>query len=663
MTQPAAPELCIATIRTLAIDAINKANSGHPGAPMGLAPVAWRIFEGQLRHAPGDPAWPNRDRFVLSAGHASALLYGLLHLTGYDLTIDDLKQFRQWHSRTPGHPELGVTAGVEVTTGPLGQGLADAVGMALAERMLAAEFNRPGHDVIDHHTWVICSDGDLMEGISHESASLAGFLQLDRLVVVYDDNRVTLDGPASMSLGDDVTGRFTAYGWRVLEIHDGNDVAEIERVLHEARTFDGRPTLVRCHTHIGFGAPGVQDTNKAHGAPLGEEQTRLAKQAYGWPEDAEFLVPDEVAAWAPVLRARGAGYVADWDAAVASYATNFPAEAGELRRRLAGDLPEGWDQDLPEFPVGESPATRVSSGQTLNVLAARIPELVGGAADLSSSTNTTIKGGGDVAPGEYSGRNLHFGVREFGMAAALNGMAAHGGFRVFGSTFMIFSDYMKNAIRMASLMRLPVIFVFTHDSVAVGEDGPTHEPVEQLAALRAIPGLVTLRPGDARETAAAWRVAITRQDGPTVLVLTRQGLPTLDIDPPVSLGGYVLAPGDDVAIIATGSEVSLALQARDLLASDGVSARVVSMPSWELFAAQDQAYRDEVLPPTILARVGVEAASPFGWERFTGTYGRIVAINRFGESAPGALVLERLGMTAEAVADAARASIATVKRA
>ena len=660
MTQPASSDLCIATVRTLAIDAINAANSGHPGAPMGLAPVAWRLFEGQLRYAPADPAWPDRDRFVLSAGHASALLYALLHVTGYDVTIDDLKQFRQWESRTPGHPERGITAGVEVTTGPLGQGVGDAVGLALAERMLAAEFNRPGHDVVNHRTWAICSDGDLMEGISHEAGSLAGFLKLDRLVVIYDDNGISLDGPTSMSFGEDVTKRFEAYGWRVLQITDGNDVAEIDRVLAEAHASDGRPTLVRCRTHIGFGAPAVQDTNKAHGAPLGEEQTRLAKEAYGWAPGAEFLVPDEVAAWAPVLRERGAGHVADWNAAMDAYASAFPVEAAELRRRIAGDLPAGWDADLPVAPVGESPATRVSGSQALNALAERIPELVGGAADLASSTGTTIKGAGDVSPGEYGGRNLHFGVREFGMAAALNGMAAHGGFRVFGSTFMTFSDYMKNAIRMASIMHLPVVFVFTHDSVAVGEDGPTHEPIEQLAALRSIPGLVTLRPADARETMGAWTQAIARQDGPTALVLTRQGLPTLDVDPPVARGGYVVAPGDDVAIIATGSEVSIALEARDLLASEGVAARVVSLPSWELFGAQDPGYRDEVLPPSITARVGVEAASPFGWERWTGTHGRIVAIDRFGESAPGGLVMERLGMTPGAIVEAARASLAEV---
>jgi transketolase len=660
LTQPASPDLVIATVRTLAIDAINKANSGHPGAPMGLAPVAWRLFEGQMRYAPADPAWPDRDRFVLSAGHASALLYALLHITGYDVTIDDLTQFRQWESRTPGHPERGITAGVEVTTGPLGQGVGDAVGMALAERMLAAEFNRPGHEVVNHRTWAICSDGDLMEGISHEAGSLAGFLKLERLVVIYDDNGISLDGPTSMSFGEDVTKRFEAYGWRVLQITDGNDVAEIDRVLAEAHASDGRPTLVRCRTHIGFGAPAVQDTNKAHGAPLGEEQTRLAKEAYGWAPGAEFLVPDEVAAWAPVLRERGAGNVAAWNATMDAYTAAFPAEAAELRRRIAGDLPAGWDAGLPVAPVGESPATRVSGSQALNALAERIPELVGGAADLASSTGTTIKGGGDVTPGEYGGRNLHFGVREFGMAAALNGMAAHGGLRVFGSTFMTFSDYMKNAIRMASIMHLPVVFVFTHDSVAVGEDGPTHEPIEQLAALRSIPGLVTLRPADAREAMGAWKQAIARQDGPTALVLTRQGLPTMDVDPPVNRGGYVVAPGDDLAIIATGSEVSIALDARDTLAAEGVAARVVSIPSWEIFGAQDATYRNEVLPPSILARVGVEAASPFGWERWTGTYGRIVAIDRFGESAPGGLVMERLGMTPGAIVEAARASLAEV---
>ncbi|MFM9019237.1 MAG: transketolase [Actinomycetota bacterium] len=659
MTHPASPDLCIATVRTLAIDAVQKANSGHPGAPMGLAPVGWVLYSRVLRHAPGDPSWPDRDRFVLSAGHASALQYALLHLTGYALSLDDLKAFRQWGSLTPGHPERGHVPGVEVTTGPLGQGLGNAVGLALAEAMLAAEFNRPGHEVVDHRTWVIASDGDLMEGISHESCSFAGFLGIGKLVVIFDDNAISLDGPTGMSTGDDVALRFDAYGWRVLEIADANDVAEIDRVLDEAEAGDGRPTLVRYRSHIGFGAPNVQDTSKAHGAPLGADEARLAKQAYGWPEDAEFLVPDEVAAWAPALRERGAELVAAWDARMDAYAAAYPAEAAELRRRLAGELPAGWDSGLPAFEQGESPATRVASTTALNAIAARVPELVGGAADLASSTGTVIKDSPDVGPGSFGGRNIRFGVREFGMAAAVNGMVAHGGFRAYGSTFMTFSDYMKNAIRMAALQRLPSILVFTHDSVAVGEDGPTHQPIEQLAALRSIPGLVTLRPADARETAQAWRIAVGRMDGPTALVLTRQGVPVLPTEqPPVDRGAYVVAPGDDCILIATGSEVSLALAARDQLAGEGVSARVVSMPSWELFAAQPHAYRDEVLPPAIAARVSVEAASTFGWPRWTGTWGRTVGIDRFGESAPGGTVMERLGMTPEAVAAAARESLA-----
>ncbi len=659
MTEPAAPATCIATIRTLAIDAVQKADSGHPGAPMGLAPVGWALYAEQMRHAPGDPSWPNRDRFVLSAGHASMLQYALLHVTGYAISLDDIRAFRQWGSITPGHPERGHVPGVEVTTGPLGQGLGNAVGMALAEAMLAAEFNRPGHDVVDHLTWVIASDGDLMEGLSHEACSLAGFLGLGKLIVVFDDNGVSLDGPTAMSTGDDVEMRFSAYGWRVLEVADANDLDEITAVLGAARASDGRPTLVRYRSHIGFGAPNVQNTSRAHGAPLGHDEVRLAKQAYGWPDDAEFLVPDEVAVWAGVLRERGARCVTEWDAAMQSYATEFPGEAAELRRRLAGDLPVGWDTALPTFDDGTSLATRVASTTALGAIAQTVPELVGGAADLASSTGTVIKGAGDISRGAFAGRNIHFGVREFGMAAAVNGMVAHGGLRAYGSTFMTFSDYMKNAIRMAALQGLPTILVFTHDSVAVGEDGPTHQPVEQLAALRSIPGLVTLRPADARETVAAWRVAIARTDGPTALVLTRQAVPVLPTaDPPVHRGGYVVAPGDGCVLIATGSEVSLALVARERLAAAGISARVVSMPSWELFAAQPVDYRDEVLPPSITARVSVEAASPFGWERWTGTHGRTVGINGFGASAPGAEVLARLGMTPEYVVQAAIESLA-----
>ena len=650
----ATPELCITTLRTLAIDAVQAANSGHPGAPMGLAPIAWQLFTRHLRHAPDDPSWPDRDRFVLSAGHASMLLYATLNLTGYDLSVEDLRHFRQWGSRTPGHPERGHTPGVEVTTGPLGQGFANAVGLALAERMLAARYNRPGHDVVDHRTWTICSDGDLMEGISHEAASLAGFLRLERLVAMYDDNHVSLDGPTSLSFGEDVAARFTAYGWRVLRIEDGNDLADIDRALADAGRHDGRPTLIVCRTHIGYGSPNKQDSSKSHGAPLGEEEVRLTKQAYGWPEEPTFLVPDEVAAWREEMAARGRGLVQDWDARMAAYAEDHPDLAAEMRRVGAGGLaPDAFD-DLPRFDAGEKVATRVASGKVLNAIAPRIPELVGGAADLASSTNTAIAGGGDVTPGEYAGRNLHFGVREHAMGAIGNGIAAHGGLRPYVSTFMVFSDYMRNPIRMASIMGLPLICVFTHDSVGLGEDGPTHQPIEQLASLRAIPGMAVIRPADANETAAGWRVALEREHAPTLLVLTRQGLPVIDGPAEVARGAYVLAPGDDAAIIASGSEVSVALAARDLLAADGVAARVVSMPSMELFAAQPQDYRDEVLPPALHVRVAVEAASPFGWHRWVGDAGEVVAIDRFGASAPGAEVLEKLGITPEAVAAAAR---------
>ncbi len=655
-TTLAPPELAITTVRTLAIDGVQKANSGHPGAPMGLAPVAWTLFSKHLRHDPGDPSWPGRDRFVLSAGHASMLLYSLLHLTGYDLPLAQLERFRQLGSETPGHPERGDTPGVEITTGPLGQGFANSVGFAIAEAMLAAKFNKPGHDIVDHRTWFICSDGDLMEGISHEAASIAGHLKLSKLVGIWDDNRISLDGPTSLSFDEDVAARFAAYGWRVLHITDGNDPLEIDTVLTDAATSDGRPTLVCCRTHIGFGSPNKQDTSSAHGSPLGPDEVVLTKRAYGWPEDAQFLVPDEVAAWADELRSRGADAKAGWEATVAAYAKDFPAEAAEFARTTAGVLPDGWEAALPQFEVGKKIATRASAGQALNAFAAAIPEIVQGAADLSSSTSTTLKDMGVVSPGEFAGRNLYYGVREHAMGAITNALAAHGGLRPVCSTFFTFSDYMKNTLRLASLMKVPSVFVFTHDSVALGEDGPTHQPIEHLAALRAIPGLVTIRPADASEAAAAWRVAIARTDGPTALVLSRQGLPTMPGDPPVEKGGYVVADGDDVAIVATGSEVSLAVEARELLAADGISARVVSIPSFELFRAQDDAYRESVLPAAITARVAVEAASPFGWAEWTAG-GPVVAIDRFGVSAPGEQAMEALGITAEAVAAAATARL------
>jgi transketolase len=660
-TTLAAPELAITTVRTLAIDGVQQANSGHPGAPMGLAPVGWTLFSRHLRHNPADPEWPERDRFVLSAGHASMLLYALLNLSGYDLPISQLERFRQLGSETPGHPEKGDTPGVEITTGPLGQGFGNAVGFALAEAMLAARYNRPGHEIVDHRTWFICSDGDLMEGISHEAASIAGFLGLEKLIGIWDDNRISLDGPTSLAFDEDVPARFAAYGWRVLRVDDGNDVAAIDAALAEASVPDGRPTLIACRTHIGYGSPNKQDTSSAHGSPLGPEEVALTKKAYGWPEDSHFLVPDEVAAWAGELRARGAAAQQDWETRLAAYAEEFPAEAAEFARVGEGRLPEGWEDAAPTFPEGTSIATRASAGTAMNAFAAAVPELVQGAADLSSSTSTTLKDMGVVGPGDFAGRNLYYGVREHAMGAITNGIAAHAGLRPVCSTFFTFSDYMKNTIRLAALMRLPSIFVFTHDSVALGEDGPTHQPVEHLAALRAVPDLVVLRPADASEAAASWRVAIGRTDAPTALVLSRQGLPTMPGTPPVERGAYVVAPGDDVAIIATGSEVHTALEARTALAAEGVAARVVSMPSFELFREQDAAYRAEVLPPGLTARVAVEAASPFGWAEWTGLTGAIVAIDRFGLSAPGDVALRELGITAEAVADAARAQVAAAR--
>lgn len=653
-TEPAPDALVVATIRTLSIDAVQHANSGHPGAPMGLAPVAWTLFSRHLRHAPANPEWFDRDRFVLSAGHASALLYSLLHVSGYDLPLEQIRAFRQLGSETPGHPERGDTPGVEITTGPLGQGVANAVGFALAERMLAAQFNRPGHDIIDHRTWFICGDGDLMEGIAYEAASIAGHLKLGKLVGIYDANRISLDGPLELSFDEDAPARFAAQGWRVLHIADGNDLGEIDRVLGEAAASDGRPTLVVCRTHIGFGAPTKQDTSAAHGSPLGPEEVAGAKRAYGWPEDAQFLVPDEVRAWAPRLQAAGRDAEATWDAALEAYAAAFPAEGADLRRRLAGDLPDGWRDALPSFEAGKGVATRSASGTVINALAPVVPELVQGAADLSSSTSTTIKGSGDVAAGDFAQRNIRYGVREHAMGAITNGIAAHGGLRPVCSTFLVFSDYMKNTIRLAALMKVPSVFVYTHDSVALGEDGPTHQPVEHLAALRAIPGLVTIRPADATETAQAWAVAMERTGGPTTLVFTRQNLPTMDWVADVAKGAYVVRDGGDCLLMSAGSEVHTALAAADLLAAEGVAARVVSMPSWELFLSQPAEYRDAVLPPAITARVAVEAGASLGWHRFTGLTGRVVAIDRFGTSAPGEVALEHLGITPQAVAAAAR---------
>jgi transketolase len=656
-TTLASPELSITTVRTLAMDAVQKANSGHPGAPMGLAPVGWTLFTKHLRHDPSDPAWPGRDRFVLSAGHASMLLYALLHLTGYALSMDELKRFRRLGSETPGHPERGDTPGVEITTGPLGQGFGNAVGFALAESMLAARFNRPGHEIVGHRTWFICSDGDLMEGISHEAASIAGFLGLEHLIGVYDDNHISLDGPTSLSFGDDTPARFAAYGWRVLRVEDGNDLEAIDAALTEAAEPDGRPTLIDCHTHIGYGSPNKQDSSAAHGSPLGAEEVAATKRVYGWPEDAQFLVPDEVAAWRDETVARGRALSGEWRERFEAYAAAHPAEAAEFERVIAGRLPDGWEAAIPEFEPGESIATRASAGKVMNALAGAVPELIQGAADLSTSTSTNLKDLGVVERGDYSGRNVYYGVREHAMGAITNGLAAHGGWRPSSATFFTFSDYMKNPIRLAALMELPSIFVFTHDSVGLGEDGPTHQPIEHLAALRAIPKLITIRPADANEAAGAWRVALGRTDAPTALILSRQGLRTLPGPLPVERGAYVLEDGDDCALIATGSEVHVALEARGILAGEGIAARVISMPSFELFREQERSYRDQVLPPAMTARVAVEAASPFGWAEWIGIGGAIVAIDRFGASAPGADALAAMGITPRAVAEAAKAQV------
>ncbi|HEX5012662.1 MAG TPA: transketolase [Candidatus Limnocylindrales bacterium] len=659
--------LAIDTIRTLSIDAVQKANSGHPGAPMGAAPMAFTLWTRFLRHAPTHPDWPNRDRFVLSAGHASMLLYSLLYLTGYEVTLDDLKSFRQYGSKTPGHPEYGLTPGVEATTGPLGQGFANAVGMAIAERRLAAEFNRPGHAIVDHWTYTLCSDGDLQEGIASEAASLAGHLRLRKLVALYDDNGIQLDGPTSMAWSEDVVARFRAYGWHATHVEDGNDVEAIADAIAEARA-DDRPSLIAVRTHIGFGSPNRQDTQKAHGQPLGADEVRLTKQAYGWDPDREFYVPDDALRLFREAVPAGEAMVSAWEEAFEAYSRDHADLAAELRRRLAapGRLADGWDGGLRTYAVGEEIATRNASNDALQALGGPVPELFGGAADLSESNLTIIKGGGDFGPDE-AGRNLWFGVREHGMGGAANGIAYHGGFIPYAGTFLTFSDYMRGSVRLAALSGLHVVYVWTHDSIGLGEDGPTHQPVEHYAALRAMPNLWFVRPGDANETAAAWAVALERggesPSGPVALSLTRQKLPVLPgtaekARDGVARGGYVLreASGGSprVVLIGTGSELQLAFHAAETLERDGVPARVVSLPSWELFEREDTAYRDSVIPPDVLARVSVEAGVSLGWERWVGDDGAIVGLDHFGASAPAGTIFERFGFTVERVVEIAR---------
>jgi transketolase len=662
-------ELAIDTIRTLAIDGVQKANSGHPGAPMGMAPMTYALWTRHLRHAPTNPAWPNRDRFVLSAGHASMLLYSMLHLTGYGVTLEDLESFRQWDSITPGHPEYGLTPGVEATTGPLGQGLANAVGMAIAERRLAAEFNREGHDLIDHRTYVICSDGDLQEGVASEACSLAGHLRLGKLIALYDDNQIQLDGPTAWAFTEDVLGRFAAYGWHVQRVADGNDLAAIDAAITAAER-DDRPSIIAVRTVIGYGSPNKAGTQKAHGAPLGEDEVRLTKEMYGWDPDASFLVPDEAREIFGRAVDNGRDLVAEWDGRLAAYEAAFPAQAAELKRRIAGRLPDGWDDGLPTWDEGSEVATRNVSQDAIQVLAAALPELFGGSADLAESNLTDVKANGhDHFEAGHPGRNLRFGVREHGMGGIANGIAYHGGFLPYVATFLTFSDYMRGSVRLAALSGLHVTYVWTHDSVGLGEDGPTHQPIEHYAALRAIPNLWFVRPGDANEAAAAWALAVERpaiagaSGGPVALALTRQKLPTLagtkeHAREGVRRGGYVLreASGGEpqLILIGTGSELQLCAAAAEALEADGIPTRVVSLPCWERFDAQDQAYRDRVLPPAVRKRVSVEAGVSLGWERWVGDEGAIIGIDHFGASAPAGTIFKEFGFTTDRVADVGR---------
>ncbi len=662
-------QLAVDTIRTLSIDGVQKANSGHPGAPMGAAPMAFALWTRHLRHSPTQPDWPNRDRFVLSAGHASMLLYSLLHLTGYGVSLEDLELFRQWGSITPGHPEYGLTPGVEATTGPLGQGLTNAVGMAIAERRLAAEFNRPGHDVIDHRTYTLCSDGDLQEGVASEACSLAGHLRLGKLIALYDDNRIQLDGPTAWAFTEDVLARFDAYGWHTQRVEDGNDVEAISTAIDAAKA-DDRPSIIAVRTHIGYGSPNKHDSQKAHGSPLGPEEVRLTKEAYGWDPDRSFYVPDEVAELFRGAVGTGRDLVADWNSQLDSYADAFPAEAGELQRRLSGALPAGWDGALPRYETGTGVATRNASQDAIQALAASLPELFGGAADLSESNLTDVKANGpDHFEPDHRGRNLRFGVREHAMGGIVNGIAYHGGFLPYAGTFLTFSDYMRGAVRLAALSDLHVTYVWTHDSVGLGEDGPTHQPVEHYAALRAIPNLWFVRPGDANEAVAAWAMAVERptipgaQPGPVALAFTRQKLPTLTgtgekARDGVQRGGYVLrdATGGtpELILIGTGSELQLCAAAADALEAEGIPTRVVSLPCWERFDAQDAAYRDSVLPPTVRKRLSVEAGVSLGWERWVGDEGAVLGLDRFGASAPAATIFEAFGFTTEHVTEIGR---------
>jgi transketolase len=673
-TTRALDDLCINTIRILSADAVQAANSGHPGMPMGSAAMAFTLWTRYLNYNPADPHWPDRDRFILSAGHGSMLLYSLLHLTGYDLPLDELKRFRQWKSKTPGHPERGVTPGVEVSTGPLGQGFSNGVGMAIAEAWLAARYNRPGHTIVDHHTFAICGDGDLMEGITHEAASLAGHLRLGKLVYLYDQNHISLAGGTELTFTEDVEARFKAYGWHTRTVPDGNDVADIAHAIEEAKAEDGKPSLILVHTHIGYGSPKKQDTFGSHGSPLGEDELAATKKALNWPTMEKFYLPQPAVDHFREALPRGAKAQADWNTRLEAYRAAYPAEAAEFEQIMSGKMPGDWAADLPKWTPADKPmATRAAGGAVMNALAKRIPNLMGGSADLNPSTDTALKGQGDFQPSEYggpgtqgavggvwdyAGRNVAFGVREHAMGAAVNGMAAHGGILPFSATFLVFSDYMKPAVRLGALSKLKAFYVFTHDSIGVGEDGPTHEPIEQLAGLRGIPGLTVIRPADATEVAEAWAFAV-EHDGPTLFALTRQALPHLDrsraVNPAVSRGAYILAEAEggapEAILIGTGSEVSLCVAAQKTLAASGVKARVVSMPSWNLFEAQSAEYRESVLPGAVRKRVTVEAGCALGWHKWAAD-GTVIGIDHYGASAPGDEIMKQFGFTAEHVADA-----------
>jgi len=661
MTNPSTSidNLAVSTIRTLSIDMINQANSGHPGLPMGAAPMAYELWAKHLKHNPANPHWFDRDRFILSAGHGSALLYSLLHLAGYGLGIEELKRFRQKGSKTPGHPEFGHTVGVEATTGPLGQGIGMAVGMAMAERHLAATYNREGHEIIDHFTYALCGDGDLMEGVAAEAASMAGHMGLGKLVVLYDSNDISLDGHLSFAFTESVAKRFESYGWQYLRVEDGNDLAAIGAALEEAKTDLHRPTLIEVRTIIGYGSPNKQGTKAVHGSPLGEEETALTKQAYGWAHEP-FTVPSEVEAHFAKIKDEGQTEEAAWNERYEAYKEAHPELAAQLELAIKGELPEGWDKDLPSYTTDmKAQATRETSGAALNAIAKNLPTLFGGSADLASSNNTTLKDFPVFDVKDYAGRNIWFGVREHAMGAAMNGISLHGGVRVYGGTFFVFSDYLRPAIRMAALMGQPVIYVFTHDSIAVGEDGPTHEPIEQLASLRAMPGLTIMRPADGNEVSEAYRYAIEQDEAPVAMVLTRQALPVLEgtkekARDGVRQGAYVLADPANGAkpqaiLIATGSEVHLAVKAQAALAEKGIHVRVVSMPSWDRFEQQPKEYKDKVLLPDVTARVAIEMGSPFGWERYVGDGGTIIGIPTFGASAPGGQLIEDFGFTVDNV--------------